>query len=114
MSKLTNQQVFNKVVTALRAQGCKSIRLDTHCCLYRGPDNTKCAAGHILPDELYNESLEKLSVTSLGYIFDHIVEDMYFLNELQRIHDHCHVLDWESQWQRIASLNNLNYSAPAN
>lgn len=110
MNKLTNQEVFDKVVTALRAQGCKSLDHDDNC-MYRGNNNTKCAAGHILPDELYNPKLEQYIVYDID-IFDSLVENLQFLRHLQRIHDTNKVSSWEDHWKKLAGEHNLIYIQP--
>lgn len=46
---MDKQATFNKVVTALIAQGCRSS--DGTRCLYRGPNGTKCAIGLLVDDE---------------------------------------------------------------
>lgn len=111
MNKLTNQQVFDKVVTALRAQDCKSLN-DEGYCVYRGKNDTKCAAGHLIPDSLYTISLETFIVPQLDHIFEPMIEDTKFLRELQRIHDIYPVEDWEWAWKNCAKNYNLVYTPP--
>jgi hypothetical protein len=53
---MTNQEVFDTVVTHLLAQGVKS-ESETGC-MYRGPHNLKCAVGCLIPDELYDSIIE--------------------------------------------------------
>ena len=110
MSKLTNQQVFDKVVTALRAQGCKSIDTNGDC-MYRGLNNAKCAAGHILPDNLYNKDIEQ-GIVYERPVFNSLVEDTGFLRVLQRIHDKKLISAWEDSWKQLASERNLVYTPP--
>lgn len=57
------QEMFNITLHALRAQGVASFRTvsidsDADTCVYRGPRGTKCAVGHLLPDELYSGELD--------------------------------------------------------
>jgi hypothetical protein len=54
---LTSQEIFNTVATKLLAQGVAAASPDGKC-FYRGPNGTKCAAGHLIPDENYSETLE--------------------------------------------------------
>lgn len=64
---MTTQQAFNVIVTALRKQNAKSV-LDTTSplhegnCQYRGKDGTKCAAGWLIPDEIYVKEMEGLLI----------------------------------------------------
>lgn len=59
-----DQQVFDFVVGRMLAQGRRS--MVTLCygeeCAYRSLDGDKCAAGHLIPDEDYNEHWEGAGV----------------------------------------------------
>lgn len=55
---MTNiQTLFNKAVTAVIEQGEPSLNTDGYC-VYRGPNNHKCAVGHLISDEHYNPEME--------------------------------------------------------
>ena len=108
MKKLNNQEVFDKVVTALRAQGCQSLDANGNR-MYRGLNNAKCAAGHILPDHLYIKGMEQYIVYD-SPVFDSIVEKVSFLRSLQRIHDVEEVSAWEDSWEELALDNGLIYT----
>ena len=111
MSKLTNQQVFYKVVTALRLQGAKSLLNPDNgslACAYRSPDGKKCAAGHIIPDELYSPEMESKNPFGIPAFAD-LVENLTFLNDLQYAHDNYNVEDWEECWKELAKQYNLKY-----
>lgn len=86
--KTIMQEIFNKVVTKVLKQGKPSV-LDAGCaCLYRSPDGSKCAAGHLLPDKEYNESLEYTSVFDINWFtlnFDH--DQLVMISDLQTAHD---------------------------
>lgn len=105
------QEIFNKVVTHLRAQNCKSY-LNYKGCRYRGPNGTMCAVGCLIPNDIYSTAME-------GGIISHIIghfdfplwmrdeETLGFLMELQNIHDNFAVENWESQFQSIATNHGL-------
>lgn len=115
MNKLTNQQVFDKVVTALRLQSAKSLLYPDNgalVCAYRSPDGKKCAAGHILPDELYNPEMENKNIYGI-FEFDDLVADRRFLYNLQLIHDNYDVKDWEYNWKDLAQRYKLQYEPKA-
>lgn len=59
------QSIFDEVLFKLRAQG-KSSTGDNNECLYRGNDNTKCAVGHLIPDDEYSPDMEGVSVVYSG------------------------------------------------
>lgn len=60
---MTEQEIFTKVATHLLAQMARSRSGDDGVCLYRGDNGLQCAAGCLIPDELYSEALEEKSVT---------------------------------------------------
>ncbi len=51
---LSAQQIFDRVLAAIRAQGVPSIIIDEQGlrCRYRGPNGLKCAVGHLIPDNV--------------------------------------------------------------
>lgn len=62
---MTKQETFNKVVTAIIAQGRPSISGGTWSggtCAYRGAGGAKCAAGILIPDDKYEVVFEGLRV----------------------------------------------------
>lgn len=54
---LTNQEIFNKAINGLMAQGAPSVDAEGHC-LYRGPNGLKCGAGQLIDDEFYSPKFE--------------------------------------------------------
>ncbi len=125
-----NQQVFDYVVQQLRLQGVKATSSDDNInscaagkCKYRGPDNTKCAAGQLIPNSDYNPSFEGYSVIPsnvnssspdalVSVYFGKRNFDLKFVKRLQTIHDTIPVGGWESEWQDLASDFKLVYSSP--
>ena len=57
---MTKQQIFDKVVRGLAKQGFRQSMGGAlnNVCSYRGKRDTKCAAGHLIPDRLYRKDLE--------------------------------------------------------
>jgi hypothetical protein len=86
---LTNQQTFDKVVKALRLQGKPSFDPETFSCLYRGPDNTKCAAGHLIPNDKYRPEFEEGSVhrEDIKYVIETEGYNLTLVVDLQLCHD---------------------------
>ncbi len=121
---MSPQALFDQVVTALRAQGRKSVRDDPICgtpqCCYRfpQPDGTvlKCAAGHVLPDSLYQPSMERGTVIAdrCKPVFESIVgeDNINLLSGLQRVHDSFQTYQWEDEWRRLAVTYGLTYTPP--
>ena len=57
------QTTFNKVAEHLARQKIAAIDKSGGCQL-RGPDNTKCAVGFFIPDDVYTKAMEEDSVIS--------------------------------------------------
>lgn len=90
----TEEEVIEMVrfaISAMLEQGKRSVDSeDKIACRYRGPEGTKCAIGHLIPDELYDE-VEMESNTAL-YVF-HILgltgSALTYLDHLQSCHDYA-------------------------
>jgi len=57
---MNTKQVFDKIVSGLASQGWQR-SVDGSACRYRNSNGLKCAAGWIIPDELYNRKIEGMS-----------------------------------------------------
>lgn len=90
----TKEEVFEMARFAIRAmlkQGKRSVDSeDKIACRYRGPNGLKCAIGHLIPDDLYDE-VDMESNTAL-YVF-HILgltgDALTYLDSLQSCHDYA-------------------------
>lgn len=120
------QTIFNEAVSKTLAQNQKSLvnddvdSNDASRCAYRGKNNLKCAAGHLIPDSLYQEYIEgnslwieedgmastsaRFFMKKLGYTN----EEVLFIAELQSIHDGYKVSEWKEQFIRIGRAYNLD------
>lgn len=61
MSGLTKQAIFDRVCKGLASQGFERSVVNKPAgeeCAYRGFDDRRCAAGWLLPDKNYDESME--------------------------------------------------------
>jgi hypothetical protein len=56
----SKQELFEKAINGLLQQGTVSYIQGTGC-MYRGLNGTKCAVGHLIPDELYDPEIETLT-----------------------------------------------------
>lgn len=113
MSTSSAQEVFDFIVTHLRAQGMRAETVaigGMSACKYR-LDNLKCPAGRLIPDEEYLPSFEgkdwfwvsgKLGVDSHHY---------YLINSMQAIHDKREVSEWENLFESVAAQNELILAA---
>jgi hypothetical protein len=127
-TKLTKQDVINKICNHLMAQQAKSMNAKGPGCAYRGAGNTTCAIGCLIPVDLYNEAIEGTSVygTDVVEIIEQLVEmptrqESYnsielqekraavldFLSQLQRVHDTQPITAWASELYDIANEHHL-------
>ena len=114
---MTHQEIFDFVWTKLYEQGEQSIeRCD---CRYRTTGGLKCAVGHLIPDDLYEENMEgrTVRVISEHYSLPSDVFNRYnegFLNELQAAHDSAGTINFlehlASQMRDIAVRMNLSHT----
>ncbi len=102
LPQATAQEVFDQVARHLLTQGKKSISENNQYCMYRGFNDTKCAAGCLIADDEYRSEFEIKTWAELvigGYV---VSKNHYVLiTKLQDIHD-CHEPE---DWRVI--LNNL-------
>ena len=119
MKQETKQKIFDQVSKHLLTQMQSSIS-ESNGCLYRGPNNTKCAIGCLIPDSLYSPDIENSIVRSLVKMeayekffcelleVDKISEqDIVFLQNLQDIHDNSETHDWLNNLECFADENDL-------
>lgn len=109
--KYTNQEIFDIVAVHLLTQGRVSIWGER--CRYRGPEGLKCAAGILIPDDLYEPKWDEE-----GTIWSEVVEeqpkllgvgDRDFIEELQHIHDSVKPDRWLSVLKTFATDHELEH-----
>lgn len=112
---MNNQEVFTKVAKHLMTQYQKS--RDDNRCLYRGPNDTSCAIGCLIPREIYSPYMEGVSIINLlsegkfpqlNRLLDRVNTEL--LRNLQDIHDWDAVDQWESSLKKVASKWGLDSS----
>lgn len=120
--EFNKQAVFNKVAKHLIKQKRRSA--SGGCCLYRGPDNLKCAIGCLIKNKYYSPSLEKqifwntsvlIAVEkSLGGTLSE--EALWFLKDLQSLHDNAESgilgrrsVNWTKLLKEFAKTRNLKF-----
>ena len=114
---MTTQEAFDKSVTALLKQNKKSE--DGRKCMYRGPEGRKCAIGHLIPDSIYDPSMERKGVNVLRYEFPEVADlledvNIELLNQLQLIHDTTPPKAWELGFNLLAYRYKLDTSVLPN
>lgn len=90
---MTRQEIFDKVVAHLRAQGKQAIT-DGGTCMYRADDGSMCAVGCLIKDEFYDPSFEKKDVNHYKVVealkssgIDMEFHTKNLLDDLQSLHD---------------------------
>lgn len=98
---LSKQEVFDKVARHLILQNAQSVKkysdgdgvMSPPACAYRGEGGLKCAAGCLIPDELYSRDMEG-TMFSLIWESDNRLQELFnfstsvLVTDLQILHDH--------------------------
>jgi hypothetical protein len=113
---MTKQQTFDIVARHLLQQNCKcEVR---GRCVYRGPGGLKCAAGILIPDELYDRNFEGEAVfydsrggTPVAQIIKQQGHNIPLVSDLQNVHDAFDECDWPCRLKKVAKEHELKYNA---
>lgn len=105
------QEIFDTVATHLMKQKERAFNHSLNMCAYRGSNNTKCAIGCLIPDEMYTQKMEANTVSELFAKFlnvaDHIGgEHLSLCSDLQKIHDDI-PWDWKNELINLAEKRGL-------
>lgn len=96
---MTKQEIYDTVCKGLAEQGGPSIRCNESgmrtACLYRGPGGRKCAAGLLIPDDLYRPDMDTATYTSFRRVVERYpelreligVDNLKLVQSLQDAHD---------------------------
>lgn len=117
MKKHTKQTAFDVMWNGLKAQGWQK-SMTNNVCTYRGDNGRKCAVGHLIPDEIYHERMERIPIQvvyfELGKYILPTKEDVQFfgfLEEARWAHDYAIETNkkhnMESCMRRLAKRHNL-------
>ena len=124
-SEWTAQKVYDTILFGLRKQAAPSIEMvnDRPACRYRSKDGKKCAAGMLIPDELYKPEFEIWAAEHTIFLpLWHQLGLTPFLSLIQACqsaHDDLPnnliywLKHWESKMKQVARFNDLVYTPPA-
>lgn len=118
----SEQEIFDFVVEFLLKQN-KQAKI-ANLCAYRGEDNTKCAVGCLIPDDIYCDEMEDTG--SIGgvirkakegifnsktneWIVENLADHFLLLQRLQHIHDQCYPAQWKEGLKTVAKDYNLEW-----
>jgi hypothetical protein len=119
---MTDQEMFDTILTHLRQQGLKSVGSSTEgpTCRYRTKDGRKCAVGCMIPDDKYSREIEGHypsevnRVLDMGWTRD---QERFLLVAQSRLHDaldrHNFPAQLEKAAEQFAEVNGLTYREPA-
>lgn len=117
------QEIFDHVVAHLREQKVLSKEEDSPRCRYR-LGNLACAVGCLIPDSVYDPSIEYNEIGTLFEIGDLKEfftaygitnldnEKLKLLGELQAVHDNIAPPFWNANFKALATTFNLTYTHP--
>ena len=114
----SRQELFDIVVIGARKQRERCVDpLDEETCLYRNRNGLKCFIGMLISDEDYKKIFDEDCI-SLNIVLDQIeefklinIQDSYFLEKLQEIHDQNPVEKWEEKFKRFAQTWKLKITS---
>lgn len=125
MSQVISYLTFDTVVAHLRQQKKKARGLNQVgmlICKYRGDDGLKCAAGCLIPDELYKPEMEGMAAYPgpksnpermlVRETLEALWHDPSLVSALQYVHDQWDVSCWEEELEAIAEEHNVIYTPP--
>lgn len=110
----TKQETFDTIVAHLRKQNARST--SGFGCKYRGPNGRKCAVGILIPDDKYKQDMEQCNcdIVHIATLLEQLGHDVPLCRDMQTVHDHFNIPDWESHFRVIAEKHNITYTEPAN
>jgi hypothetical protein len=109
---MTNQEIFDKVVSHLLTQNARSMRqiqpgkMTHEVCAYRGQDGTSCAIGCLIPDEIYTPNMEGWNLIHIMGEWPEVASlfegsDTNFLQSLQSVHDSYLIGQWKQMLREV-------------
>lgn len=97
---MTKQETFDLAVAGVLAQGGPAVT-DLGRCQYRGAGNTKCAAGHLIPDALYTRDMDDGGQIVTNEIARKVIldlgHDQDLVEALQTAHDEPANAGWRGE-----------------
>lgn len=122
------QEIFDTIVLGLLEQNAKAEDA-TGECMYQTKTGRKCAAGQLIPDNMYDPRMERNNFkalyngTSKDYSEEILVEmpfpeietlcapeDVDLIADLQGIHDNVPITFWVSEFKQAAERYGLHSS----
>jgi hypothetical protein len=120
LAESTKQEVFGHVLAHARKQQCKSMSETLNSCVYRDGKGNSCFAGALMTDEEHQAITADKQRGNRNYMGWLSMAEMklvpsahqFLISQLQSIHDHYRVEEWETRFTAIAYNFNLNCAPP--
>lgn len=110
------QLALNKVMEFAYKQNARCEAEDGKC-MYRGPNNTKCFVGCMIPDESYDNAMENTNAAGIMddfSVMEYLLLDGYqgyrmrdFWLGMQMIHDSSEPDAWAEEFEKLADEYDL-------
>lgn len=107
LHKATTQEVFDQVATHLLTQNRRSEDNISGDCLYRS-GSLKCAAGCLIADSEYEDSMENESWFQLCITYGITKTHSLLIQKLQQLHDKHSPAYWKCELENLAKGSGLN------
>ena len=104
----TKQEIFDQVSQHLLEQDRQS--KDGSHCKYRSQDGLKCAAGCLIDDSEYKDSMEGLKWLELVYRDIVPRKHNHIITTLQSIHDTTSPDEWKESLKELAEQHDLKWN----
>jgi len=100
LAESTTEEVFEYIRHHLLTQMQKS-KSDRGACFYRNEQGLKCAAGCLIPDDMYNPDFEYRRWSSLVIQKFVPADHKQLILAMQHIHDKTPVSDWKLELDKL-------------
>ena len=100
LAESTTEEVFEYIRNHLLTQNRRSANIDGTC-MYKNEQGLKCAAGCLIPDDMYYPDLEYRKWFALVTRNFAPEDHMELIQEMQRIHDDYDPITWEFDLDKL-------------
>ena len=108
LGEATEQEVFDQVAKHLLSQGKRCQDYDNRFCKYKNDEGLKCAAGCLIGDDEYSETLEANTWRDLKYMELVPAAHSELIMKLQLIHDTVDAFNWNEELATLADDRGLS------
>ena len=94
---MNRQEALNIAARGILEQGAYSLNKARTSCMYRGENGTKCAVGHLIPDDDYDPLMEGKAASDYKIldVIDVLCDNFFLCSMQARIHDIPSIEGWD-------------------